>query len=451
MPFIRVTEATRSEISSIPIIYGQFTIAVDTMEFFYDNGQSTRLLSSSIRSIDTENERKTMSSPEEDICYIVLESKNVYRYAMNSWVMLRYTYEVNDILSPQTELVIGTLKENGEYIAPRTLATAVFTKEGDILQDRLDLMMSLGMSSTNITIDKKNQPLLSNIVYPFDSYNIVGNHMILFKNKELIPNNEWELDGDDIHLTCTSNVGDIITIIFLYGTKIPPAVANRIDGGYITNHTIPTSKLSKVSDDTSLSDSNTLATSKAVYLLNQSIMNKIDAVSGNLIHHGVSSGMSNQIYLSMPGFSLIDGGVLAVRAHMDLTHDCIVKINNSPYFPIYIDYDTKLQDNMIRANDEFLLKYNAVEERFYVFGGEFYKLKTYQKAYTAKKGEISIKVNMEEFNPYTDELKVYYNNLPIFKDIDYTQNADVIVLNNYSTEQGDTFVFQVTKIVKQYK
>jgi hypothetical protein len=121
---------------------------------------------------------------------------------------------------------------------------------------------------------------------------------------------------------------------------------------------------------------------------------------------------------------------------------------NSKTSPIYVDYNTPLTGGTILAGELVKLYYNEVDDRFYVYTEDKYRIQRYRYSTKPGDGVTSILVNMANYDPSFDDLKVYQKNLPIFEDINYTKSGKYINLIGYETTEDDVFIFEVSKLVK---
>ena len=136
----------------------------------------------------------------------------------------------------------------GMNLAPRTLASAVYTSTGESVEALIANSYRLGYKTADIVAPYNGYNMMQ-IPYPFQDYVQPGNVMELYFNglrlnedKDFIVQNTTLkiLDPEKV------NEGDIFTFIFTYNSTNVSANPQRqmvIEGGYITRHSIPTDRL----------------------------------------------------------------------------------------------------------------------------------------------------------------------------------------------------------------
>ena len=451
MAVLFISRSSRSSISSQSIINGQITICDDSKEIFYDNGNTVRVLTDSITTIATENDRITMQSPKENMVYIVNESNTIYRYRDGVWSTIIRSDEIADLVTVYTEMTTATLYDHDKPVAPRTLASCVYTKSGDRVEDYIRNITSIGMTSGKVTATMDNQSYF-NIPIPFEGYLTGGNHVLVIYKGALVPLTDYSVDNTTTQLYYSKGLkkDEQLDLIFLYHSKIPAKSNNYVDGGYITDGTIRTKKLSKVSNSYELSDPSSIATSQAVSALHDALSARLDKVSPMSLVHATAQGDAYEIYLSIPGYVLSDGNMLIVRTTTPLARNCKVKINGLDAVPIYID-ENPIDENMVESGKNINLLYNAADSRFYLTNGEIYKIKKSVTTYTAKAGDMIIDIGNDAFVKDTDDLEVFQQNTPLFENVNYTIKNGKIYLIDYSADEGDVFIFVIRKIVKNFE
>lgn len=189
-----------------------------------------------------------------------------------------YEEDYKKIIDPLTKNVL--LKDtDGVIYLPITTAENVYDSSGTSIQDRLNSMSKIGFSSTYVRSENSSGQSTFQIEYPFPDYMSSGNYMEIRIGSTYVDKSRYELideqSGDGHVYRGTLTLIDellennrAINILFMYNSST--GSGNNIkymSGAYIANYSIPYSKLEKISDRYDLSDSTSIATSKAVYNL----------------------------------------------------------------------------------------------------------------------------------------------------------------------------------------
>lgn len=451
MAILFITKTVRSNLPNVNIVNGQITLCTDTKEYYYDNGNTVRIQSSDIEVLNKDSDRITMLKPVEDTVYIVDETSCIYRYKDGSWSQVVTSDKIADIVTAYTEMITETMTYRGKVIAPRTHTRAIYTAEGDLLEDVIKNITSVGLVQDVITATKDNQCYFK-IPVPFKGYFTGGNHIVLFHKKVLVSINDYIIDKDAEQFQFPAGIAkdDYFDVLFLYHSKIPPKTNSYVDGGYISDKSIPIGKLTKITNDYNVNDPYAIPTAQAVSALYSAMTARIDRVSPNSLIHIKAQGDPYQIYLSIPGYTLNDGNTLVIRTIVALARNCKVKINGLDAVPIYVD-ENPIDENMVAAGTVINLRYNAGDGKFYLTNGEVYKFKSFTNVYTATAGESVIDIGINGYQKDIDNLRVYQNNIPLLRDLNFTINNGKIYLIDYTTDDKDVFFFEVTRIVKNFE
>ena len=171
------------------------------------------------------------------------------------------------------------LKDVGQNIyLPISLATNIYDNNGVTIQERLDNMSRIGFSTAFVRATSESQSSFE-FDYPFPDYRAGGNYVEVKIGSSFIDKSRYEIIDDkssDGHvykgtinfINESLDINRAVNLLFIYNSA---AVSNGnnlyLYGGYITNNSISSTKLEKVSDSFTLPDSTCLPTSKALYNL----------------------------------------------------------------------------------------------------------------------------------------------------------------------------------------
>ena len=91
-------ETSRDMLSQLDITSGQFIRCFDTDDIFYDVNNITRIRTSRVQVVPEEDDRVNIQAPDNNILYIVLETKSFYRFGNGDWRLVSDSEEITDII-----------------------------------------------------------------------------------------------------------------------------------------------------------------------------------------------------------------------------------------------------------------------------------------------------------------------------------------------------------------
>jgi len=206
-----------------------------------------------------------------------------------------YNNDKDKLLDPTTKnVLLQTI--DGNIQLPVTSADNVYDSQGNTIQERLDNMTKLGFAITYIRAGindcgtSKDDKYYNNFEfeYLFPNYQDmlelrIGTTFIARDRYEIITNGDEYTHGTIIFDEPIEK-GRRIDLVWIFNsvydsTNEDPEGSNLkfMSGNNIANHTIPVSKLELVSDSYILSNSNSVATSKAVARLHDELSQAIEA------------------------------------------------------------------------------------------------------------------------------------------------------------------------------
>lgn len=445
--YIKTTKLT---IPDIPIIGGQVIRAGDVNETYYDSDNGIRAKMTNVVYLYTEQDRQNYSNPIEGTLYIVEYTSNMYKYLLKAgWVKLLAADDMYDIVDYIDELVPSTISRGGTKIAPKTLATNVYTSEGERVEDRLKAISKLGTSTAYVPITSDNQTEFD-IPVPFINYFELGNYMQVFIGSVLFDSRRYSISDNKLILYAVEgqiHAGREITLVFWYNTTTPPVdVSYAINGSYIVDNTIPTKKLSGVYSGFDIANPDLMPNMMALNAAYTVLSEKLNSIGGNLVAHAVSTGSNGkELKASIPNFNLVDNSTIYLKLHTPIESGATLSVNGGVAHPIYLNYNTPIKQGLM-ADDVLNITYSAIANKFFVNTSVAYRLQHYKYEYTATGGEAEITIDISEYEPNYDELIVHQNSIRLIEGTHYIISNRKIILIDYNAEPNDLFLFEIDKV-----
>ena len=456
MGALKYTESLRNNLHEVTRSAGTVIYCTDTREVFYDASDDMRLLTDFILMLNNDNERTQIVNNNtvlEARIYCVRDARTFYAYDANDgWQQLLSVKEASKYVGPITDITKATIMKDGKRIAPLTTANNTYLESGETVEAKLKQMGVIATSFRThlVTETKKRFP----IPVPFDNYFDMPNAFLVHIGTNYIYPNRYSIDGNDIVFNEPVEMNRSINYTFIYNTKAPAVAGmiNNIDGSLINRGSIPTDRMSNVSDSPFLNSSSSVATSASVKTLFDLLVALCD--EKNIISRAIAKPIAtttSALSLEVPeGYTLADGNIIAVRfrANMPANGDLVV---NDRTIPVYKSVASKLESGDITQNDELFLQYDAVHNRFYITNGMPYRMDTYNKVYTAPTDNIStISFSDASYLPGVDYMEVYLEGLKLVKDVNYRidENAKAIHLIDFTMETGQVLELVSRRIVR---
>lgn len=440
---------------SINISPGQVLYCGDMTETYYDTSGGKRVLINKVRYFYTDTDRLavTVDRLNTETLYVVTSKGTFYRWSLSTdWQQVLYTADLFDVVDLFENLVPSTIEQYGTKVAPRTLASQVFTKAGERVQDVLDDITRLGKTYRYITSDGSNS---YEIPMPFKNYLELGNYIELYINNQYVAPKYYNIDpvGDGSRGTLTfangyaapSN-GKEIAITYTYNTtRVRDTVYDGYNGNYIVDGTIPLRKLEKYSDSYLVDDSNSAATSKAVYNLYSSMNEKVTLIAGNLIAYATSYNTGAELKTDIPNFQVVDNSTIYLTLHEPVIKGATLSVNGGLPVPIYLNYKTPIESGLDEG-DVLSLTYSKMYNKFFVNSSVAYRLNHYRQLYECVGGDTTIVIDMPDFIQGYDTLHVTHNNLKLVEGVNFVVNGHNLVLL-YTPEAGDIIELEMDKVM----
>ena len=449
MATLKFTPSNRADLSQVPITEGQFILTNDTNEAFYDVAYDIRFKTSSFVALDTDADRFKLSNNDKASAgkvYYVKGTQLFYTWTQEkNWNNVIASQEISKVIGDYKNITPTTLVKGEERFAPLTIASQVYTDDGETVESKVRQISHISSSFDSIVVTKKGKTF--NIPVPFEGYFNYPNAMLVYIGTVQIYPNRYSVENNTITFQEEVDINRTINFQFIYNTQAPKLeTMNFIDGAYIAKGTIPIDRMVKYSNDYMTNDTTAVATSAAVKGLYDVMANLMDR-SAIVIRCTTKDDNSHIGTNLSDDYKLIDGNILLTRFHADVADNATITVGGVSY-PIFVGaYPVKT--GQIKANDELSLQFDSKTNRLYVTNGMPYLIDSTTYTYTAAAdGESSIKFDALNYNPGTDKLEVFQDGIRLTEGINYkfSETSKSIVLLGYSADKGDTFELVVYKV-----
>ena len=449
MATLKFTPSNRADLSQVPITEGQFILTNDTNEAFYDVAYDIRFKTSSFVALDTDADRFKLSNNDKASAgkvYYVKGTQLFYTWTQEkNWNNVIASQEISKVIGDYKNITPTTLVKGEERFAPLTIASQVYTDDGETVESKVRQISHISSSFDSIVVTKKGKTF--NIPVPFEGYFNYPNAMLVYIGTVQIYPNRYSVENNTITFQEEVDINRTINFQFIYNTQAPKLeTMNFIDGAYIAKGTIPIDRMVKYSNDYMTNDTTAVATSAAVKGLYDVMANLMDR-SAIVIRCTTKDDNSHMGTNLSDYYKLIDGNILLTRFHADVADNATITVGGVSY-PIFVGA-SPVKAGQIKANDELSLQFDAKTNRLYVTNGMPYLIDSTTYTYTATSdGESNIKFDALNYNPGTDKLEVFQDGIRLTEGINYkfSETSKSIVLLGYSADKGDTFELVVYKV-----
>lgn len=472
MAKLKFIQTDRANLSEYGIVGGQIIHCTDTNEFFFDNANTVRIMTQMIELVDS---IKEVTDPVTQRVYIdrhaYIDEYGIFRYQppelatmyiitdSGVWQEVRDSIEVSSFLTSYTEMEPVILQENGKNKAPATLAEYVFTKNGSNVQDILAHYKSTMADLVSVEIAQDDQNTFD-IVLPSDNYfNSSSNLALVMVNGSVLPPDKYSFVRNSklVLSTPLNPKTDILNILFMYQVAagdIDGVSLAYSDGGYLLNRSVDTNKLAKVTNSYMVDDNNVVASAKAVYDSHRTLMQKINTIDPTGQVYTVEDDSSNnyEIVLYIKKYALSDCNTITFRTKYDIGTDAEVYINNLNPVPLYTSIDQPIKEGIVKAGQVITIRYSAQDERFYIINPDLYSVVKDVTEYYVDGTNItgplaSVPITFTNYNPVVDVIDVYYENIRLFKDLNYTVTGNSITFKGFCIQNGERVIMERTRVV----
>lgn len=449
MATLKYLATERAHLSQVPITEGQFIATTDTNEVFYDVAVDIRFKTNKLTLVDTDAERYRLSNNDQvstDVIYYIKESELFYIWT-GAWKNVVATTEITKFLGDYKNITPTTLVKGEERFAPLTIASQVFTDDGETVEAKVRQISHIASAFDSIVVTKKGKTF--DIPVPFERYFDQPNMLLVYIGTLQIYPNRYSIEGNKITFQEEVEAGRTINFYFVYNAHAPKLeTMNYIDGAYINKGTVPIDRMQKYSHSYTTNDATSVASSAAV----KGLYDKMNALldRGGIITKCVTKDDNTTMNTSLPNeYKLLDGNVISVRFHTNVGNHATLRVDGKN-IPIFIGYDP-VKTGDIHAGDELYLQYDYLTERFYVTNGLPYLIDstTYSYAVVAD-GENTFTFNTLNYDPGVDRLEVFHNGVRLIqgKNFSFNSESKSISLVGYTADAGDVLEMVVYKVAR---
>ena len=437
------------------IIPGQYIACTDSTRAFYDISDGVRIEVNF--SIEAQLVPDYITDRVLGKVYYLEPVQRFYVYEATGFRRI-FTNEEADALYGSYSMVPFTMENQitGMKLAPRTLASCVYTSSGESVEALIANTYRLG---NYVALTKINYSGTSSVLipFPFDEYFAGGNIMDVYLNGiRLNRQSDYTISADGMLVFLDPSnirVNDVVTFDFTFNsTNISGSERYQtvIEGGYITKYSIPTNRLASTTSSYLIDDASTVATAAAVNGVYNKLNDKIDDIATNYrgVYKTVSSGTGDTIVLTIPDINLQDGTEINVKLTRNLNNNAVVRLNTLAETIVYVN-GTRAT-GLYKKGDYICLVYSAEQNAYNVKLYCDYKITTHSYATRVDANLGIIPFYIPQYLPGITTLRVYQNNLRLFDDINYVVYDNTIRLLDYTTNDGDLFVFEVDTVEKYY-
>jgi len=449
MATLKYLATERAHLSQVPISEGQFIYTTDTEEVFYDVAYDIRFKTNKLKIVNTDTERYRLSNNDQvstDLIYYIKESELFYVWT-SAWKNVVATTEITRFLGDYKNVTPTTLVKGEERFAPMTIASQVYTDDGETLEAKVRQISHIASAFDSIVVTKKGKTF--DIPVPFERYFDQPNMLLVFIGTLQIYPNRYSIEGNQITFQEEVEAGRTINFYFIYNAQAPKLeTMNYIDGAYLNKGTVPIDRMQKYSHSYTSNDTTSVASSAAV----KSLYDKMNALldRGGIITRCVTKDDTVNMNTTLPNeYKLLDGNVISVRFHANVGNNPTLRVDGKA-IPIFVGFEPA-KANEIQAGDELYLQYDYISERFYVTNGLPYLIDstTYSYAVLAD-GENVFRFNTLNYDPGVDRLEVFHNGVRLIqgKNYKFIAESKSISLVGYTADKGDVIEIVVYKVAR---
>lgn len=449
MATLKYLATERAHLSQVPISEGQFIYTTDTEEVFYDVAHDIRFKTNKLKIVNTDTERYRLSNNDQvstDLIYYIKESELFYVWT-SAWKNVVATTEITRFLGDYKNVTPTTLVKGEERFAPMTIASQVYTDDGETLEAKVRQISHIASAFDSIVVTKKGKTF--DIPVPFERYFDQPNMLLVFIGTLQIYPNRYSIEANQITFQEEVEAGRTINFYFIYNAHAPKLeTMNYIDGAYLNKGTVPIDRMQKYSHSYTSNDTTSVASSAAV----KSLYDKMNALldRGGIITRCVTKDDTVNMNTTLPNeYKLLDGNVISVRFHANVGNNPTLRVDGKA-IPIFVGFEPA-KANEIQAGDELYLQYDYITERFYVTNGLPYLIDstTYSYAVLAD-GENVFRFNALNYDPGVDRLEVFHNGVRLIqgKNYQFIAESKSISLVGYTADKGDVIEIVVYKVAR---
>lgn len=451
MATLKYLSSLRADLAHVPIEEGQFIHATDTNETYYDVAYDIRFKTDKLIILDADSDRYRLSNnsqASDSKIYYVSTANAFYTWsATTEWLNVVSTSEITKLLGDFKTITPTTLVKGEERFAPLTIASQVYTDDGETVEAKIRQISHIASAFNSILVTKKGKTF--DIPVPFEGYFNHPNMMMVFIGTAQIYPNRYSVEGNQITFQEEVDINRTINFHFIYNTQVPKLeTMNAIDGAYINKGTIPIDRMQKYSHSYLTNDTTAVASSAAV----KSLYDKMSALldRGAIVTRCSTRDDSRTMNSTLAtDYRLLDGNIIMVKFHADVANNATLKVAGKD-IPIFVGYDPVKTGDII-AGDELYLQYDSDSNRFYVTNGLPYLIDstTYSYAVT-QDGENVFRFDTLNYDPGVDRIEVFHDGVRLIKDRNYRFNTEnkSISLIGYTADAGEVIEITVYKVAR---
>lgn len=212
----------KKDLEYINVYHGLVIHCKDTKQTFYINSDLNKIeITLNTVILNNITDLDNIISPILSRVYIIENTEELYKYT-NKWVKVETEESLLDIVEDSVDYLPSVLSKNGEYIAPKTLASAVYMNDGTRLSAALDKNQLTVTRTKAVYVEAEiNRQKVFNIPYPITNYDFGRNHISIIIRGSLLETDKFVINNDKLILNNTIqplNQGELVLFIFYYTT-----------------------------------------------------------------------------------------------------------------------------------------------------------------------------------------------------------------------------------------
>lgn len=435
---------------SIDIKQDQLLYCLDTKEAYFDITNFNRIQLNCTIQVDEEYEKDSIINKRLNKIYIVKRTNKLYRYNGSVFNEVTNKAAVMDILVPAEELVPTTLNRKGVNYAPKTLASMVYTNDGNTVEDVLRNMV--GSEDKKVLLYTRTEHVMATtfgqriftIPFPIPNYDLAKFPMLVIYKDKILSGNQYSISNDQVILN--NNIdgldrGEILSFVFHYNvivnnTALDAESVNNVRFFVSDKEPYP-KKETDVWFDTTNKEVKQYADDKWTIIVKGSTDEERPF---NIVKNSVFLNRnSTYVEIGIPGF--------------DRTVDTLMVYKNSTYIE-------EVEDYTISADSRFIIKSNNGtwngDIQTNVFNFIVFKSTNPKNRTQIVKRTITVDYETNEiplpseYNMANDSMFVYENSVYLEQGEDYLLSGDgKKIINNgeiwYGDEENIVFNFIIIK------
>lgn len=367
-----------------------------------------------------------------------------------------YEEDKNKLFYPKPKTISVLLQNtSGQIQLPITLASNVYDDDGNNLQSRLDNIQKLGFSVTYLYTEQDNQTSYE-FTYPFEDYDdmmeirlgttyVDKSRYSITKN---ITNGHYTTGTIDFTDGTRVEKGRRLDLVWIFNSSSNISSSNKshISGNIIANSTIPIEKMEKYSNSFLYPDSNSVATSKALNNLYNTIIESLND-NNNIFFVKDTSEVEKSIIIALEcNKEDINNKIInvAINSNKTSTVRMLIAYNGTNMDDVRYDIcklDLSPLSKGFRKNQILKFKIDNKNEKAILLSGN--EINTNRYVYTCKDQEYNISFNDHLSYNDGDIINIYRNGVRLFQDLDYSINkVDETITLFVRTEYGERIIFE---------